>query len=96
MVVVWFPKGAGGGGSLGNRPPGGGAGLSSLGWGRTGGWGGGGVGLHHVFPCSNTGLSKHDDPMFLLCCPLNQNPACVRNGGGGSRYPTLARSRPWL
>ena len=35
-------------------------------------------------PCPNTVLSKHGDPMFLHFCPLNQNLARVRTGGGES------------
>ena len=32
---------------------------------------------------SNTGLSTHGDPVFPHFCPLNQNLANVRTGGGG-------------
>ena len=31
----------------------------------------------------DTGLSKHGDPVFPHCCPLNQNLARVRTSGRG-------------
>ena len=34
-------------------------------------------------PRSNTGLSKHSDPVFPHFCPLNQNLARVMTRGGG-------------
>ena len=33
-------------------------------------------------PRGNTGLSQHGDPVFPHFCPLNQNLARVRMGGG--------------
>ena len=39
---------------------------------------------------TNTGLSKHDGPVFLHFCILNRNLACVRTGGGWVSRPRLS------
>ena len=47
-------------------------------------------------PPSNTGLSKHGDPVFLHLCPLNQNLGRVGTGGGyrGLRRGSVLWCRP--
>ena len=46
-------------------------------------------------PCSNMGLSKHGDPVFLHFCPLNQNLARVQTSGRKQVNKVLHTCTSW-